>query len=155
MTHRMFSPILSLPFAGIPAEPSVTHAGQTWTWAVSTGETMQAFRVRVMAALGFRHPRRMTPELRAQFDGLADQARGLGWVLIDPRTTLDQQIGWLFKRVCPQSDAVMGWQEIIESEPIDLDYGTLRRTVKRPANELGIALPTLRPGRRPALLRIK
>ena len=145
LTHRMFSPILALPFEGIPAEPSVTHAGIIWTWAISAGESMRGFRQRVMSAAGFSHPRRMPQPLRAQFDGLATQARALEWLVVDPPTTLDQQIDWLFKRLCPQPDQVMGWAAI--RKPDQFDYATVRRTVTGLAFQMGIVLPPLRRGR--------
>ena len=129
----------------VSEEPEVRFQGLCWSWRVSSAESLANLRERIRRDLGLASGARLPIDLDVQLRGLLRQAEALHWSVQDVRHELERQVRWLFLRICPQPERPRGFAAIANAD--DADERTVRRIVQGLAEELGIELPEIPPGR--------
>ena len=132
-----------------PEDPTVEFAGRRWPWHLGRAESLAEVREQIRGDLGLPPRARLPAALLEELRALPARAEALGWRLADTRSTLTQQIQWLFWRLCPQPDLPYRWEAITEAHdarrPVAAsDASTVARTVRRLARHLQIELPRVR-----------
>ena len=109
-------PFTSLQSAqAAPEDPTVEFAGHRWPWHLGRAESLAEVREQIRGDLGLPPRARLPAALLEELRALPARAEALGWRLADTRSTLTQQIQWLFWRLCPQPDLSYSWEAIAEA----------------------------------------